>query len=208
MFVIGNGPSVDPARLNLLLNERTVGLGACGVIFDRTGWRPWHYVATSSFVGREEYRVGMMAAFESARDVWATRQYEKFTEREDVNWVEARHSSERTYSPPAKWWSEDPREWVSKYGTSAFAALQIMAWYGYDEIYLYGMDGYKAGENHYQGYPVSEGFNYAHYNRTRVAAFDLAHRMLGIVGVDLYVIGETDLDFLPAVAWEDVDRLG
>jgi hypothetical protein len=189
------------------MNDRTVGLGACGAIFDRTGWRPWHYVGTSSFIKYERYKEGIMEAIRESRDVWLCKNYKEYVDRPDVNWLNCLHAGERTYTPLDVWWSGDPTQWVSKYGSSAFAALQIMVWYGYDEIYLYGMDGYGEWKNHYAGYPENPQFTYAHYNLTRVAAFKLAKRMMDQLGVECFTIGNTDLDFFPSVEWKDIDRL-
>ena len=189
-FVVGNGPSITPERLDKLKNDATFAVGAIAAIFDKTEWRPTHYVATTSCIFHGLFRPYILRAIDEAGAVWACSLYSAWVKRPDVHWLDCRHENE---IEPGDYWSDSPLEWVSKYGTSIFAVLQIASFLGYNPIYLVGCDGYT-GKLHFDGYPDHPDFAVELAQYKLLAAHKVAAKARSEMGVTVYVVGESCLD--------------
>lgn len=202
--VVGNGPSFNFSLLDNI-ELLTFGLGAVGTQFDKTVWRPTVYIASSSFIEREKYRDGIERAIDESLvtiackklySAWAHRAYLVPCEQGDIHAIGFENKEEM--------WSDNPAQWVSKYGTSAYVAIQWAVFLGWTTIYLLFFDGYKkTWKNHPEDYPEAEGFDVDKFQATRYAAFELAKYHTEKRGVEVVTVGNTDLDMFKNISEEE-----
>ncbi|MEE9910706.1 MAG: DUF115 domain-containing protein [Deltaproteobacteria bacterium] len=135
-FLIGNGPSLNKTPLYLLANEYTMCFNRFNLMFERLSWLPTMYSTTdervamdiadeiNSFVPRIQY------AFFPDKDPNIGHNIKKIIKnRENIFWL---------FLTGRKFSSKLPRAAV--HGTVALAGLQILAYMGFREIYLIGVD--------------------------------------------------------------------
>ena len=151
-FCVGNGPSLRDTPLHLLESEYTFGLNRIAKIYPLTSWRPTFYVNvtvassdegwagsakesmvdTPSFVG-----YGGLPHLLESKDRVLYIPHHVFP----VNVADDRPTRE---DPNPAWWSHDASVWVSKYGSSMVAVMQIAVYLGFKELIMLGCDlGWK-----------------------------------------------------------------
>ena len=194
-WIVGNGPSLAHTPLDELQWEYCFGLNKISMIFERTAWRPSFLVSTTTDLQDSNYRAEVERGIQSS--------YRGFVD--GTAWPENKRLPENAYrlncsqSEALKaadgqddFWSDDPTERVSKFGSTILPAFQLAAWMGFTHIYLVGCDlGYRSfgdgGDlNHFTAdyYPtgaIEDGENAAMIRAHEIAAVNCKR-----LGVEIY----------------------
>lgn len=163
-FIIASGPSLREADVMKLKNEVTFAVNSVAALTPKTGWRPDYYC------------IGDPDSFHRLKGLLNELQYQNVFV--DINLK--KYSGEMKFHPH---WFDDvcwgvpyldsPQRIRSnlrfssdiyKYGvytgrSITYTALQIAAYMGFSEIYIYGVDnGYQKGKSHFsqEGNPDDE----------------------------------------------------
>lgn len=141
-FIIGNGPSLTAADLDMLKGEYTFASNRIFKIFDQTEWRPTYYFCVDDKVMREieselnSYDLGhMFLAYGTCTIHEATNKLSLIYGKSlafDVN--------QNTYNKTTTYISEDVSDHSCDGTTVTFHAIQMAIYMGFDEIYLLGVD--------------------------------------------------------------------
>ena len=160
IFVIGNGPSLNDTPLDQLRSEFTIALNGINQIYDSTRWRPTFYYSSNTPKADINPRVEYAKEnLDLGIQCFLNREYKNVLGNEDNAFYFDRRSlrndplfsesgvhnltidevedldRQRLYD----FWSNDPSEIIYTYH-SMFGVLQLIAYMGFDEIYLVGAD--------------------------------------------------------------------
>ena len=149
--IVVSGPSLDFRYLNRIRNEFSFSAGAIGSIYHLTHWRPTVYVVASRNAALHQGE--FLRAAQDAKIVYVNKDYTGMMWKAYMPLV--MHDYPDTCEWKPEWWSDEPMEWVSKYGTSLLPCVQLAFWMGFREITFAGCDGYdpKRERQHVDGYP-------------------------------------------------------
>jgi len=135
VFVLGNGPSLNRTPLHLLAGERTMCFNRFNLMFERLSWRPTFYSVIDDRVLHD--MAGEMEAV--LREV----EYAFFPDLHpyNIDFTKLLPASPNTY------WLHldrltfsDDLPWCGINKTVANVGLQVLAYLGFAEIYLVGVD--------------------------------------------------------------------
>ena len=155
-WIVGNGPSLDRTPLDRLVGEYAFGINRIGQHFDKTEWRPCFYICSTSYSSEPDYKADVIRAIECSQLTFINSKLMSILADEippghsrKVHWLEYLYASSeyRHVDPDPDWWNPVTIEEgkIANFGTSAFACSQILAYMGFNPIYLIGCDlGYKA----------------------------------------------------------------
>lgn len=136
VFLIGNGPSLNKTPLYLLKNEYTMCFNRINILFERLSWRPYFYACIDETVledSVDEINSDILPyvnyAFFPELFKYELRNKKKIESKEKVLWFYY-DFSEFSFCLP----------FISRSPTVATAALQILSYLGFSEIYLIGVD--------------------------------------------------------------------
>lgn len=157
-FVVGNGKSLNQTNLDLLKGEISFGVNGIAKIYDRTSWRPTHYVrAEEASTGSdpEVYRRDIEIHRDLGCEMWTNELFVGQVEsvRKSGRWRQIRacsHYNLHFDNPDSPHVYHLPR--LCTFGSSVNVAIQIaLGILNFDTVYLVGCDlGYKEGEvNHF-----------------------------------------------------------
>ena len=135
VFLLGNGPSLNKTPLYLLKNEYTMAFNRINLLFERLSWKPTFYTIADERV---------------AHDI--KDEINKFTN--DMNYVFMPDIHPRGYTFKNHFIDKKQIYWLDTYGkgfyktlpkvginrTVANVGIQILAFLGFDRIYLLGVD--------------------------------------------------------------------
>ena len=141
-FVIGNGPSLRAADLDMLQGEYTFAVNRIFSFFDQTKWRPTYYLSTDDKILQDfqneflNYDLGHMFLAKKFCTIQApsnvlTRIYHGFMTFD----IDA-----DLYQKNQMYISEDVSNHFSDGQTVTFASIQLAIYMGFKEIYLIGVD--------------------------------------------------------------------
>lgn len=141
LFIIGNGPSLTPSDLELIVGEDSIGMNRVSQIFGSTSWRPSYYLCTTSNVQFEDWRADIVKGQRLGVPFFM---WDKLIPSLSptpnsilLNCVDGeldfREVTDET-------WSDSPQVSVSKFGTSMFVAFQLAAYMNYSEVVILGAD--------------------------------------------------------------------
>ncbi len=144
VFVLGNGPSLNKTPLYLLKNEYKLCFNHFYLMFDRVGWLPEFYMVTDDMVIKDVQRklnenILPKVKYGFFPDLHPNNtNFKKFiSDRENVLWL-------KTENPN---FSQNlPKCGINN--TVVNAGLQVMAFLGFSEIYLLGVDASYSFESH------------------------------------------------------------
>ncbi|MBU6158092.1 MAG: DUF115 domain-containing protein [Bacteroidetes bacterium] len=129
-FLIANGPSLKSMNLHLLKNEITFGLNRIYLLKDELNFEPTYHIISNEFVLRQ-----FKDDFNQINSVkfynWSERKL--FSNNTDINFVRYRFSINDKFST-------NPLSGLYGGGTVTFAALQLIFFMGFDEVYILGLD--------------------------------------------------------------------
>jgi len=158
-WLIGNGPSLTPADLELLKGEVCFATGRIHLIYPKTTWRPTHYVMTEGADTTqamkddfgEQIKLGitlwLSRGWKGNYTNWNLRKYEQKTTT--INWIKTCEEHTGVHAglhAPKVWHLPD----LCGFGSSLNVAMQIACQEGYNPLYLIGCDlGYEDGGNNH-----------------------------------------------------------
>lgn len=138
-FIIGNGPSLVPADLEMIKNEYSFAFNRIYYMFDRTDWRPSCYMCVDHSVIDLNYReIERLDAPVKLLDLYAKKYHYKDARIHYLccENIYARNSkSDRQIS-----FSEELSTCYCAGGTVTYTAIQMAVYMGFSEIYLLGVD--------------------------------------------------------------------
>jgi hypothetical protein len=135
-FLIGNGPSLNRTPLHLLNGEHTLCFNRFNIMFERLAWRPSMYM-----------NVDPLVATDMASEIDEITEQVRYAFLPDYHYDEGDCFRERVHDRASIHWMYHtipgfhrnlPYYWGG--GTVAFAGLQVLAFLGFDPIYLVGVD--------------------------------------------------------------------
>lgn len=129
-FVIGNGPSLTAADLDLIAGEISFASNKIYLIYEQTSWRPTYFTVTDEIVARDH--AGALLAQPQTK-VFGHATFQHFREREDIVFCNPARGSKR-----AKNW--DLLDGVSTGHSVVYWDLELAFWMGIREVYALGMD--------------------------------------------------------------------
>lgn len=134
-FIIGNGPSLSSADLDLIKDEVSFAANSIFKIFESTSWRPTYYMVQdaeyATGIRTEISKVEAQARFISANVMWRNRY---FSSRDLAFYLDR----SATDSPPD--FSKDFSIKSFEGYTVLYSAMQLAYYMGFKEIYLIGVD--------------------------------------------------------------------
>jgi len=143
-FIIGNGPSLCPKDLDLIINEKTFAMNQIYKIFDKTIWRPSYYLSDDWLIISEIFNeisesVSCIKFFPFDSIIPLVCGSESFSFDNAYYYI----SATTVYFRPPEFckpiFGEYPDTFSSTH-TSTFICLQLAAFMGFKEIYLLGFD--------------------------------------------------------------------
>ncbi len=141
-FIIGNGPSLRAADLDMLKTEYTFAANWIFKIFDQTNWRPTYYLCVDEKVllaAQNEffnYNLGhMFLRYGVCNLIAPTNKITKIY-IEDIQFDPFKNKAYDT----TKYISEDVSDHLCDGITVTFEAIQLAIFMGFKEIYLIGVD--------------------------------------------------------------------
>lgn len=157
-FIVGNGPSLNRTNLELLKNEISFGVNGIAKIYDKTNWRPTHYVRAeeaSTGADPKAYTKDMQIHFDLGCEIWANefftwdaKHIQKSGQYRQIR--ACSHYNIHFDNPDCPPLYHLPR--LCTFGSSVNVAIQIaLEKLKVDTVYLVGCDmGYKEGTaNHF-----------------------------------------------------------
>lgn len=139
-FIIGNGPSLSGADLDLLKGEVTFSSNFAGRIFPQTSWRPfYHGVMDPGVLDRGmreviEYEARELFVFCYPGNLEASK---KVSSLDSVHMIRMTHGAPKGRLPK---FSDDAGRLVYGGYTITYSLIQLAVHMGFSEIYLVGMD--------------------------------------------------------------------
>lgn len=136
-FIIGNGPSLRESDLTILERNREISFAANGIfhIFDKTLWRPTHYMVCDAVAYKEMYQDIKM--FENENAFIADFYYADFEKLQHANRY---YLINKIYADDEFGFSEDAEIGFYSGKTVTYVMLQMACYMGAKEIYLLGVD--------------------------------------------------------------------
>ena len=154
-FIVGNGKSLNVTNLNLI-KEPSFGVNGIAGMYDKTDWRPTHYVrAEEASTGADPtvYRRDMEIHRDLGCEIWANEFFLTDGVKDSGRYRQIRscaHYAMHFDNKDAPHTYHLPR--LCTFGSSVNVAIQIaLGILNFDKVYLVGCDlGYKNGEvNHF-----------------------------------------------------------
>lgn len=153
-FVLGNGPSLSKTNLDLLKGEVSFGVNRINLIYDKTDWRPTHYVRAEGFEYLDSPDPGLwlddVLQHINMPDVrvFGNVYFSKWLERYGYDGSSIEVPRFCTHYQRHFDSEYCPHMWhlpiVCTYGSVVTVAIQLAVSLGYSPIYLLGCDlGYK-----------------------------------------------------------------
>lgn len=211
-FVIGNGISLIETPLNRIAGKPSVACNRIAGMFRHTEWRPTHFVMATVHAVLPAWLYDIAETiFTTSAKCFIWDRFEKLIPpRNNIVHVRCTQTGERS-EPKDKWWSDEPEKWVTHFGGSGTAMMQVAASLGYSEIVLLGMDAnWKVGTdefdpNHFRpDYGKGTGYGRQgkvdYWNRINMEAHRWIRRMTDERGIAVYnATPNTGIDAYPQV---------
>jgi len=151
-FLIGNGPSLTTADLDLLAGEKSIGCNMVYKVFDKTAWRPtYHCITESAYAKRyaREFADNIHTPF------FTTKSCRKAMPVCPADTVYAENLSTRDYYVHGNLLDY----YVTPFASVMVFMLELAIYMGFREIYLLGVDNtnsLRSGGHFIQGYENDE----------------------------------------------------
>ena len=146
-FIVGNGPSLNRTPLEKLIGETSFGVNGIAAIYDRTPWRPTHYVrAEEASTGSDStvWQRDMEIHRDLGCEIWANEMFVRgFNDiQKSGQWRQIRacaHYTAHFDSSDAPHFYHLPR--LCTFGSTVNVAIQIaLGIHNFDVVYLVGCD--------------------------------------------------------------------
>lgn len=128
-FLVGNGPSLSYADLDMLRNEITFASNRIYLAFERTAWRPTYYTVTDTIIAENDQAI--IRSIPAIR-IFGSNMWEFYPNAKGVVFV----------NPPV---ADDMESWdLVKGSRNGFSVIcleiKIAWWLGIRELYVLGVD--------------------------------------------------------------------
>jgi len=199
-YIVGNGPSTTAERLDKLIGKDTFAMNRIAMIFDQTDWRPTYYIGTTSALWDKRHAEDVLRGLHSAQEAYCWDKWHEYLHNVDeINATfcpcsEIHHVDHTDVTDEI--WSDDPTQRLSKFGVTAFPAMQVAAYLGYKTICLIGCDGgysepmdgvdtshFNAG---YRVFNVEPDYDYNELNNALHTVHGIAQRNCDRLGIKIY----------------------
>lgn len=217
IFVVGNGRSLKDTNLDLIKNEYSFGINRIGLIFDKTIWRPTHFIcATNRVKWSRDYRQDVLAAIDFSQESFIGYRIKDFLpENSNIYYIKCLHIKD---DPIDDWWEDISNGEVSIFGQSLFGAMRIATYLGFNPIYLLGIDdkeykntGQKEDEVHFDptyelGKHRDSSKSLREWHNPRIKrSHEIMTRMAKKHNFKIYnATIKTEVDYYPLVNFEEV----
>lgn len=134
-FIVGNGPSLSVDQLNKIKNEGSFGANRIYKMFDKSEWKPTFYVIQDpyDYTAKDIYeKINVPYLFVSDY-YWRKR---GMSNRNAICYHINRKLRQSEVIP----FSEDVSSYIQAAATVSYTMIQLAVYFGYEEIYLIGMD--------------------------------------------------------------------
>lgn len=146
-FIIGNGPSLTVADLELLKNEYTFAANRIFYLFDKTEWRPTYYCSQDTVV-IDDIKDRFSDVLPVCENMFLIRKcYRRVPAQVRKNKKTLFYCVRYKQAHKELIFCEDISRHISGGSTITYAAMQIAAYMGFKEIYLLGVDHSYASSN-------------------------------------------------------------
>ena len=135
-FVIGNGPSLTAADLDLLKNEITFASNRVYKMFDQTDWRPTYYAIIDESVARSA-DMDKINTMHCEQKFFRAQGWYAYRKIKNACYIHSWHARKYLDTPA---FSEDVEKGWYTIATVTYAMLQLAKYMGFSEIYMLGMD--------------------------------------------------------------------
>ena len=133
-FIIGTGPSLTVADLELLKDEDTFATNRIYELFPQTSWRPTYYVNQDhNLIHKFSDRIKSV----DAELLFLPVDYKESFEGEKYRFFVLKHKEFYPHKAP---FSTDISKFLAQGFTVTYGAIQIAIYMGFTEIYLLGID--------------------------------------------------------------------
>lgn len=155
-FIIGNGPSLSIADLDMLKDEISFATNDIISVYEKTRWRPTYYVLEDRTSARNKYsnKETFLYVKNNCKGLIcdsATCVYNDDTRNDDkIYFYKSKKYDIRDKNEEVPY-SDDPSELVCSSGTSLYPMYQFATYMGIKEIYLLGVDFSFKNEIHADG---------------------------------------------------------
>lgn len=222
VFVIGNGPSLNKTPLFLLKDEYTMSFNRFNLFFERLDWKPTFYMVVDDLVVKDmhnEINSSIIPVIDYCFFPDVHPSYVKFNnlinKNKNVYWV---------YSDKPEFTNNLPQCGINK--TVVNASLQILAYLGFTEIYLLGVDmsfiqhkinknnsrnwvSQDADPNHFDPRYFGKGRKY--HNPTTeemIEKFEIGRKFFDKLNVKIYNAGyDSKLEVFPKVDFMEILKI-
>lgn len=186
-WIVGNGPSLAETPLDKLLGEIAFATNRINLIYNKTPWRPTHYVRTESIedVSTESWEDDLLVHLNNPNiEVWCNPWFIKKLRQlgHAQSWGEHTLATCAHYTKhfdnadaPVGW----HLPYLCSFGSSLTTAIQLAVLKGYSPIYLVGCDLGYGGEQDNFSADYSQGYtkrSARHANLDTLYAHMLAKR--------------------------------
>lgn len=141
-FIVATGPSLKIEDVECLKNEVTFGVNSIFLIYEKTTWRPTHYVCTDDGYFKrmlEEYDIDILGL--ARRNIFLNKKNRNILKKYDsrIRWL---RFSRWNRAVDFKWtrYRDDISTGMYAFGTVTNIAIAIAIFMGYTDIYLLGCD--------------------------------------------------------------------
>ena len=134
-FIIGNGPSLKNTNLHKLKDETTFATNGFFLKLPELGWAPTYYVVEDHLVAEDRaHEINLLRGFTKLFPANL-----RYVLKPDRNTVYFDHRPRKSF-PDGFDFSFDADVNTYAGGTVTFTCMQLAAYFGYEEIYLIGVD--------------------------------------------------------------------
>lgn len=199
-FIIGNGPSLDPADLDRI-SVPSFSSNRIGLLLEKTRWNPFYYSGMDTALFRDNLEevedIEAKAKFFVSLELEDNYHYIKRFKKEFI-WLWSRNIRSENGAPS---FSDDLQKIIVRSGTITFINIQLAVYMGFKEIYLLGVDNqyvkekttdgsekvneHMAGSSYFKGYDPN-GSAVAVNTEKMTAAYISAKRYCDQHGIKIY----------------------
>jgi hypothetical protein len=142
-FIMGNGPSLNKIRLELLANETVWGFNKIYLLFNKIIWRPKFYVTNDQRLTQHISKEIDILISQLPDSIFFFPDHflsnEVNNKNGNVYWYhEKSWDDQRSHNSTV--FSRDPSKYIVNTATVTIAGLQLAAYMGFNPIYLVGCD--------------------------------------------------------------------
>ena len=141
-YIIGNGPSLTPEQLNMLIGKDCFGVNRIDLIYPKTDWRPTYYVRCESMdiVVNQAWLPSVKEHLNLGIPCYMSGFFKEYSWGYS-NYIELKHCSHHVRDFGSL---KEPDEWhmpmLCQFGGSLIVAMQIALNIGYERLVLLGCD--------------------------------------------------------------------